>query len=138
MSDQLGKRASALIIKDSKILLIHRKKEGEEFWVFPGGGVEDGETLEAALVREVKEETNLDVLHFTEVFTAYNERSNKMAHFFKCEVSDGIPEIIGEEKDKQSETNSYKLEWIELADIPTLPLVPTEAKEKVIANYGFR
>lgn len=31
------------------------------YWTFPGGGVEEGETLDQAVVREVKEETGLDV-----------------------------------------------------------------------------
>ena len=31
------------------------------YWTFPGGGVEEGETLEQAVIREVKEETGLDV-----------------------------------------------------------------------------
>jgi len=55
-------RVSAIILKDDKILLIHRKKNGEEYWVFPGGGVEDTETPEQGIIREVKEETGLDVL----------------------------------------------------------------------------
>ena len=53
-------RVSAIIVQDSKIVLIHRKKDGQEYWVLPGGHVEDGESPEAALTREVKEETEED------------------------------------------------------------------------------
>ena len=55
-------RVSAIIIKNNEILLMHRKKNGEEYWVFPGGGVEDTEKAEQAIIREVTEETNLTVL----------------------------------------------------------------------------
>lgn len=38
-----GIRAAGILIKDNKILLIHRTREGKEFWVLPGGGVEKNE-----------------------------------------------------------------------------------------------
>lgn len=52
----------AVIIQNNEVLLIRRAKaprKGE--WSLPGGGVELGETTETALIREVKEETGLNV-----------------------------------------------------------------------------
>lgn len=52
----------AIIVQGNKILLAKRGSEpGKGKWSVPGGLVELGEKLEKALVREVKEETNLDV-----------------------------------------------------------------------------
>lgn len=54
--------AVALIDKDGRVLLAQRP-EGKEMaglWEFPGGKVEAGETPEAALVRELKEELDVD------------------------------------------------------------------------------
>jgi len=52
----------ALIICDGKILLEKRKGEpGKGKWSVPGGLVELGERVEDAVIREVKEETGLDV-----------------------------------------------------------------------------
>ena len=51
-----------VLVHEGRVLLIRRGKEpllGR--WVVPGGTVERGETLEAALVREMKEETDLRV-----------------------------------------------------------------------------
>jgi 8-oxo-dGTP diphosphatase len=56
-------RYQGAIIKDGQILLImHRQHStGRSYWVIPGGGIEDPETEEECVIREMKEETNLDV-----------------------------------------------------------------------------
>lgn len=51
--------ASALIIENSKVLLLYHKKL--DVWLYPGGHIEKNETPEQAVVREVKEETDLDI-----------------------------------------------------------------------------
>ena len=54
--------AAVLVEHDGKFLLGKRnKKNAYGTWVIPGGGVDFGETIEDAAVREIKEETNLDV-----------------------------------------------------------------------------
>ena len=54
---------AAIIKKDDKILATQRGYgEFEGLWEFPGGKIEDGETKEEALVREIKEELNADIL----------------------------------------------------------------------------
>ena len=50
-----------VIIKNGKILLVKRKNEPfKGRWALPGGFVEYGETVEKAVLREVKEETGMD------------------------------------------------------------------------------
>lgn len=55
--------ASGIILQDKKILLLQRSQYTEnypEFWGCPGGRAEAGETAEQNVIREVKEECNLD------------------------------------------------------------------------------
>lgn len=52
----------AILIKDKKILLIKRSKDpGKGLWAIPGGRIEQDETAEQCLIREMKEETGLSV-----------------------------------------------------------------------------
>ena len=52
--------ARAIIIKDGKIAMVYSKKYN--YYKFPGGGIETGEYMEDALIREVLEETGLCVI----------------------------------------------------------------------------
>lgn len=52
--------AGAIVEEAGKLLLVHHIKPGKyDFWVAPGGGVKEGESLEEAAAREVLEETGL-------------------------------------------------------------------------------
>ena len=54
--------SGVLVEKDGKFLLAERNKENYKgYWIIPAGGVKFGETTSNAAIREVKEETNLDV-----------------------------------------------------------------------------
>lgn len=56
-------RYQGLIIRDHHVLLIKHLEHstGKSYWVIPGGGLEGDESEEQCIIREMKEETNLDV-----------------------------------------------------------------------------
>jgi len=51
--------ASVFVLKDDKVLML--KQTRSKYWLLPGGHIEDGELPHEAVIREVKEETNLDI-----------------------------------------------------------------------------
>jgi ADP-ribose pyrophosphatase YjhB (NUDIX family) len=51
--------ASVLVVDNNKLLLLKQNKS--KFWLLPGGHIDDGELPHEAVIREVKEETNLDI-----------------------------------------------------------------------------
>ncbi len=84
----------AAIIADRKVVLIKRQNEPfQDFWALPGGFVEYGETVDAAVQREVTEETGLYVT-LTSLVGVYSDprrdpRGHVVSIAFLAEVSSG-------------------------------------------------
>jgi len=55
-------RVSALILADDGLLLVRQRRQGDNYWLLPGGGVKFGEPLAVALRRELLEELGLEVV----------------------------------------------------------------------------
>lgn len=54
-------RAGIVLIQDDRVALIERHRAGLDYFVFPGGGVDEGENPEQAAVREAMEELGIEV-----------------------------------------------------------------------------
>ena len=54
-------RVATVIEKDDKFLCVKLVQGSREFWILPGGTLEYGESLTECLIRELKEETHLDI-----------------------------------------------------------------------------
>lgn len=54
-------RVTGILIENDEILLVQQKVSDKRNWSLPGGRLERGETLQQGLIREMKEETGLDV-----------------------------------------------------------------------------
>ncbi|MEB3203315.1 MAG: NUDIX hydrolase [Candidatus Sericytochromatia bacterium] len=53
-------RLGAVLVRDGQVLLVRHRKEGQVYWLLPGGGLEHGESIAEGLAREVREETGFD------------------------------------------------------------------------------
>ena len=123
-------RIVGIIIKDDKILLMRRVRNGQEYYVFPGGSIESNETEEDALKREMEEETGLLVKNNRKLFEIENQGRRETYCLIK--EFDGTLEIKGPEKERMNEQNQYYLEWVKLSVIRELNnLYPQEAIRKL-------
>lgn len=135
----MNERAGAVIVKDGQRLLFRRVKEGwGEYWVFPGGGVEEGETTEQAMVREVQEELSLQVTEYKLLFEFFNDFTMnekyppRQEYFYLVTGFTGEVKLGGEEAERMSDADQFYPTWVPLEHIKDVTnLKPEAAKEKV-------
>ncbi|MCH9052613.1 MAG: (deoxy)nucleoside triphosphate pyrophosphohydrolase [Proteobacteria bacterium] len=115
--------AMALVDADGRVLLA-RRPEGKTMaglWEFPGGKVLPGETPEAALIRELKEELGLDITEsclapFTFASHRY-EDFHLLMPLFLCRVWDGTPVAL----------EGQELKWLRPGEMKNLAMPPADA-----------
>jgi 8-oxo-dGTP diphosphatase len=89
-----------ILFNEDKTQIILVKRRDLPVWVFPGGGLDEGETPEIGVIREVEEETGLKVEIVRKI--AEYEPVNKLTqktHYFECKAVGGIPKPSSESKE---------------------------------------
>lgn len=129
--DYIGVGVGAFIVNDNNELLLQKRAVPVEkdHWCLPGGRLEMFETLEHAVIRETKEETDLDVKVIKLMgicdHIIQDENTHWVAMSYLCKIENGIPKIM--EPDKASD-----MKWFTLNNLPHKLTVTTK---KALANY---
>ncbi|MGO2360916.1 MAG: NUDIX domain-containing protein [Brachybacterium tyrofermentans] len=122
-------RAAAVVVRDGSVLVIGRRTSGREYAVLPGGGVERGESVQEACLRELQEETGLIGRDPQEL----EIRSDPAARYFAVTVADGPLRLGGPEVERSSDENVYTPRWVEIVQLADIGLVPEGAVVAVAA-----
>lgn len=127
VSDAPRIRVAALTIIDGRVLTVRHAARGTEYHLLPGGGVEWGESLPDALVREVEEETGLLVSVGRLIFLSDTISPDGRRHIvhvtFACDVTGGEIRIPRDD---------YRIVGVDLVDpaeLTTMDLRPPIADE---------
>ena len=118
--------ARAVIIHNEEVILLYRHKEKEEYYALPGGHIELNETKEECLIREIKEELNINIRIIS--FLGIVEKKGHIDYIYNCEYLSGKLLLGGEEKEQNNPSNYYEIHRIRLQDIDKLPLYPDNLK----------
>ena len=107
---------AAVLQRGGKILLAKRPSKGllGGMWEFPGGKVENGETLESCLAREIQEELGSQI-HIGETFGIYRHAYTHFRitlHAFLCELKAGEPKPV----------EATELAWVVPRDLSKYPM----------------
>lgn len=125
MQYKLWNGASAIIIKDNCVLMIRTIDSNS--WSIPSGGVEVGETLEEACIREVAEETGYEVKIVKELHTKKTiiKEYKVTTQYFLCEITGG--DIQYKDPDEEIE----EISWMNSSEISKLIYTYPEDQEVI-------
>ena len=88
------------------------KEDGskKEYYVIPGGGINEGESLVENVIREMREEFSVDVK--VDGYLGKDENEDSVAHFFKRSIVEGKPQLGGEELERCTSSNYYEIRMV--------------------------
>lgn len=132
----------AIIINNDNILVLHRNKFGEEYDTLPGGNIELHETPEAALKREVFEETSVDFKNPRLVFVEPAGVPYGNQYIYLCDYVSGEPALQpGSEEHLIHELgkNLYIPRWLPLAEMPSSNFLSSRLRDAILdaVEKGF-
>lgn len=132
-------RAVAIVLKDDALLVIHRLSEGQEYYTLPGGGVEQDETIEQAVVREVSEEASLNIELGRRVYEHHYDDGTSQ-FFYLCHYASGIPQLAFNAPERQEKHGElHQPMWLTLDQLPSTLLYPLEIRDWIMQDLvsGF-
>ena len=110
---------AAIVERDGRFLMTRRVKGAhlEGYWEFPGGKCDAGESLEACLLRELREELAVDAVIGEQVLSTSHEYPDRRVelHFFRVSLRESPAPQLGQE-----------MQWVARADLPSLKLPPAD------------
>lgn len=110
----------------------------KEYYTLPGGHVENDESFEETLKREILEELNVNITIKEKLVSLYNEDLNRDEEFFICEIGNEIiekgngPEWTNPDIEKYG---SYEIVYINVKNIEDYNILPPQVKELLIQRY---
>lgn len=128
-----------IIFSQGKMVVMYREKNNRVYYTFPGGGINEGETKEECVVREVFEEFGINVKPIKEVYRYENEKT--IQNFFLSEWIGGtLGTGDGEEFQGDSSKGIYVPMLVEIERIGQIPLMPPEVTAQLVKDlneYGI-
>ncbi len=112
-------RAIILTEDEQSIYLLYRKKKENNkiitYYAIPGGMIEEDETVEEAVKREIKEEFSVEIELLG--YLGSNKTKQGIDYHYHAKIISGIPKLAGEEKENNNENNYYEIRKISLKEL---------------------
>ena len=114
-------RAGIILVEDNKVALIERHRAGLDYFVFPGGGVDDGETPEQGAIREAMEELGVEIAIQKKVVLIHFDQSTQ--HYYLVEriggeFGTGVGEEYTDADPGDPQEGIYVPVWMPIDELP--------------------
>lgn len=126
-------RAVALVIHNDKLLIMHRENS-TEYYTFPGGGIDKGETNGQAAAREIFEETSVVIEIEKQVYELHFENGDTH-YYFLGRYIEGEPALqfgTGEYIANKLGFNKYTPQWMPIEQLTDLTLYPFVVRNRIV------
>ncbi|WP_166703926.1 NUDIX hydrolase [Bacillus albus] len=125
-------RGAAIIVQEGKIALIKRIREGETYYVFPGGGIEEDETAEEATKREVYEELGVHI-EVEQLIAKVEYKGTE--YYFNARITDGVFGSGKAEEFELKDRGSYIPLWLPIHELEEVNIKPYEVVGSIFNHY---
>jgi ADP-ribose pyrophosphatase YjhB (NUDIX family) len=139
----MGKAARAIIIENGNILVMHRNKHGSQYFTLVGGRLAEGESTEQGLIREIKEETGLDVTSHRLVYFEEHQEPYNHQYIYLCEVAPHADVAIQDASEEafmnRININVHTPVWASLKSFASLPFRTPQLQAAIVTalKKGF-
>lgn len=127
--------ARAIVIRQDQILLIKRLKMGRVYYTLPGGTVERSETPDQAAIREIKEESTIDIDNPTLVFIEDAGEPYGKQYVYLCNYVSGEPELPDDSEEAfwtVPGKNTYEPLWFDIDKLDNIDFVSPLLREAIV------
>ena len=138
-------RAGIVLIKQNQVALIERHRAGLDYFIFPGGGVNEGETPEQAAIRETLEELGIEVVIKRRIAEIQLGRNSRQVYFLVEQVGGEFGTGIGEEftdaDPNDPDEGVYVPIWMPIDELPRhANIYPVDLSKLVVKSVrdGWR
>lgn len=136
-------RVAGIIPMEDGFAFMHRtgvvkRSNFQEYYTFPGGGLEDCESLEEGVIREIKEEFGIDIKVIKKLYEMYSDKFDQKEYFFLCQYIGGEfgtgtgPEFSNNPAYKDS--GNFIPEIVKREEVKNILLLPQEITKRFLKD----
>ena len=132
-------RSGIVLIQENKVALMERYRAGFHYYIFPGGGVDEGETPEQAAVREAREELGIEVAIKHKVAEVQVRQRSRQIYFLVEQIGGefgtGTGEEFAESNRDDPQKGIYIPIWLPIEDLPGhINIYPEDVSKLVVRS----
>lgn len=138
-------RVAGVVPMEDGFAFMHRvgvikMKDYQEYYTFPGGGLEEGEKPEEGTIREIKEEFGINVRVVKKLYETYSKRFQQKEIFYLCQYIDGEfgtgegPEFSN--NPEYADSGKYIPEIVKREDVKSILLLPKEIRDRFVEEMS--